>query len=196
MRAVILILGTAPFLAACDLGDFTNSEFRSAGATGISVSLDNELNGSLDGASGTVHFTSGTDDDGAQAFAGISSVGTIGVEPSVTTFYTTQWQTVGIGMINVVGDDLTGFNQTDGGAMVLTFDPTTGSVTGSDTGTYGTLQVDGTITGTDLGGAVTYAGVEGSLDGRAGTEGLIGAFHGNSDTRVYAGGLRSIAVAD
>lgn len=195
MRAAIFIFCGVPLLAACDLGDYTESGFRSATASGIPVALSNELNGSLAGPSGEVHYVSGTDEDGAHAFSGILNVGSVGIAPSTNMTYTTLWETVGIGNISVSDDYLTGYNQRDSGSMLLEYDSATGRVTGSDAGTHGTLTVNGNLSGTDLGGAVSYAGVAGTLDGVAGTTGLIGAFHGSSEDRVYAGGLRSISVA-
>ncbi len=58
------------------------------------------------------------------------------------------------------------------------------------------LTVNGTVNGTDIGGTVTFNGVQGNLDGLIGGNRAIGAFHGEGnvgpgtdDDYMYAGGF-------
>ena len=60
----------------------------------------------------------------------------------------------------------------------------------------GSLDVEGTVNGKDIGGTVTYNGVQGNLDGLIGGNRAIGAFHGEGnvgpgtdDDYMYAGGF-------
>ncbi|MEM8980692.1 MAG: hypothetical protein AAGD04_14490 [Pseudomonadota bacterium] len=60
---------------------------------------------------------------------------------------------------------------------------------GTLTGSSGDLTVNGTLSGTTLGGTVTYDGQDGTLTGLAGADQAFGAFHSASGTMIYAGGF-------
>ena len=87
----------------------------------------------------------------------------------------------------------------DRGSITLNADFATGRLTGGGTGQDGgtsnlvlnnnLLTVDGTFAGSTLGGVVTYDGVSGPLRGLVGSDEVIGAFHGHTDSQVHAGGF-------
>ena len=197
MRVGLSHIFVAAALSACSSGipeDVTRSGFLAATSAGVEVTLNNERKSDLPGSIGRVYYVTGTDSAGAAAFAGTVLSDAPGPMPGVQAYYTTNWELVGIRNIRMSGNLLIGDKFVDGGSMILTFDQSTGSLTGSNAGTSGTLSVAGTAAAGDIGGSVSYAGVTGSLDGDIGVNGLLGAYHGNSDALVYGGGLASVAV--
>ena len=87
--------------------------------------------------------------------------------------------------INLSGDIITGRAGRESGVINLTADFDAGTLTGSTGG----LEVNGRMTGSDLGGGVSYRGVRGGLDGLVGSDQAIGAFHGNNADLIYSGGF-------
>lgn len=97
------------------------------------------------------------------------------------------------------GSQLNGQSFVDRGSVSLTADFDRGTLTGGGNGLDGgltnfylkenSLSVDGTFTGQELKGTVSYDGVSGPLRGLIGGDEVIGAFHGNSDNQVHAGGF-------
>ena len=195
MKSLIPLL-VLPLVAGCSLeGDYTDSAFTSSSAV-QSASYNNEQNGSLTGTQGSVYYVTGTDDNGAHARVGFD-VGAIGTEPSGMLWYTTMYDMRGIENIRVSGELLSGNNMQDGGAVVLIFDSADGSLAGNGTSNGGaSFAIDATVSGNAISGSAVYEGKTLALDGAIGIDGLIGGFHGQSDTYVYAGGMRSISVAD
>ena len=72
------------------------------------------------------------------------------------------------------------------GSITLVADFTNNTISG----TGGQLTVNGTMgTGPDWDGAVTWRGVDGTIDGMITSGQVVGAFQGSSDDIVYAGGI-------
>lgn len=182
-------------LAACSSSienkDWTASNFRTATASGISVSLSNENSGSVSGAAGTAFFVAGTD-NGARAFAGLSPELTPGATlPGGSVLsYSGRYGVVGLENINVTETGLnegflTGRPIDVRGDITLTANVDNGTLRGN----AGDLRVSGTLDGRDIGGSVTYKGLRGALDGKIGLRGGVGAFHGNNDDMLFSGGF-------
>lgn len=76
------------------------------------------------------------------------------------------------------------------GPIILTADVAAGTVRG----TAGDFTVNGTMSGTSLGGGVTYLGVLGKLTGAVGQRGLAGAFAGETADQVIAGGIVALPI--
>ena len=55
--------------------------------------------------------------------------------------------------------------------------------------TAGALSIDGTVTGSSIGGSVDLDGTAGNLVGEIGFNGAIGAFSGGDTGRGFAGGF-------
>ncbi len=73
------------------------------------------------------------------------------------------------------------------GAITLSVDFDDRTLSGRD----GELVVNGVLAGAgnDFGGSVTWGGVEGELQGLISPDNVIGAFHGNSEDAIFAGGF-------
>jgi hypothetical protein len=180
----------------------TNSGFGSVSGSRVNVSLSNELNDTVSNASvGTVAFVTGLDLTNGQAegFAGIQSGANTGsAVTSGSANYNTTYAYQVIDDVNRTTTFLTGSRVTENGSMTLAADFNAGTLTGSNS----ELRVNGTISGTDVGGSVTviYSGfvpgsgtvsgsATGNLDGNIGSTGVIGAFHGTDSDTVFAGGF-------
>lgn len=187
----VAIFGVLGLSACVGEQDYTSSSFAtpngtSASAT-ISKSLSNEQNGQVyDASLGGAAYLTGTNSSGAHAYAGVmpgSSVGS--AVSSGTATYSADYEVAYISSISVSGNLLSGFNNTDAGTIALTLDTSAGTLTGSN----GNLTVDGDVSGTAVSGDAVYRGVSGDLTGLVGDEGTVGAFQGDSDSLVYAGGF-------
>ncbi|MEC3861150.1 hypothetical protein VK792_07630 [Mesobacterium sp. TK19101] len=82
------------------------------------------------------------------------------------------------------------------GAMTITLDMTNDSFSGASAGTVNgrpALMLSGQITGDTLTGIASYTNgtvaMTGDMIGRAGTEKVIGAYHGNNGSDSFAGGF-------
>lgn len=64
---------------------------------------------------------------------------------------------------------------------------------GTLTGSAGRLDVNGQITGQNIGGTASYRGVEADLTGRIGSTRAVGAFAGNTTDAVVVGGFKAEA---
>ena len=196
MHKILFSAVAAATLSACsgiESRDWTSSGFVTAGAGGITHSLSNLNSGSSSGTVGTVHYLSGTD-NGAQALAALGTDVNTGAPISETFYYYGPWGVRGIRNITVTETSsttgfLSGENFSDNGDIALVADYGAGTIEGSAIGSFGTLTVNGTFSGTDIGGTATYDGKTASLDGLLGTQGAVGIFQGNADDWVMAGGF-------
>jgi len=80
------------------------------------------------------------------------------------------------------------------GAMVLVGNFESNTLTGTD----GELSISGQIadSGNFLTGTVAWEGITGELSGLVGSNKSIGAFHGNDDDIVFAGGFIGTAISE
>lgn len=189
-RFLVPLLLIAPACSTISDVDWTNSGFAEVSGGEVAVDLTGEQNGTVSDTFGAVHFVSGLD-NGARAYAGIGPATDTGaVIRSGTATLTGPWEVVGIEDIVILEltdfeGRLSGQNFTNGGTITLSADFEEKTLTGSE----GPLSVNGSISGGRLSGRVTYAGDRGALGGQIGALGAVGAFHGNNDQRVFAGGF-------
>lgn len=184
--AMLLVMS----LGACEIEpDYVNSGFATPNSSGgFSEGLSNPRSGTDSDASGNgyayqVGFDGG---DGFRAVAGVLPGTTVGgAVTSGTVTYTGDYELVRVTGINVSGGLISGTPSFDSGTISLEADFGSGTLTGGD----GSLTVDGTINGRDLGGSVAYNGLGGRLDGEIGSARAVGVFHGNNDSTVYSGGF-------
>lgn len=113
---------------------------------------------------------------------------TSGLPTGVAT-YSGSYQLGAVENIVFDGTQVSGTSITLSGPISLIANVNTGALTGSGSD----IDVNGTISGGDIGGSVTFRGLDGSttgsLDGIIGSSTAIGAFHGNDSTTVFAGGF-------
>lgn len=187
MYRALVILAVIVGLPGCVVvtDDYTRSSFG-APPPGLS-DVQTE---SLGNGFGSVTLTSGTIDGDAAAYARLVTTSAGSPLPASDATFTGTYEVVGIRDIRYVldlfdDDFVTGTNFTDSGTVSLTADMSANTLTGTD----GTLFVLGTLSGSDVSGTVTYDGQSGTLDGALYAEGGVAAFHGNNDSRVFAGGI-------
>jgi len=185
VRSIVPCLTLA--LAGCVVvdDDVTRSGF------GLAPSgLNNVETDAIANSFGSVSLVTGTDTDGAGAFASIitTTAGTPLSSSDIT--YSGTYEVIGIenidNVIDLFGPDfIQGNTFSDIGTITLNANVASNTLTGSD----GTLAVSGVILGTNLDGTIIYDGQAGQLDGAIFSEGGIAAFHGSDGDRVFAGGL-------
>lgn len=186
---ILLIVCASAALSGCIVvrNDFTDSGFGPPPS-----GLNDVQTGTIGNGFGSVALVSGFDDDEneAVAYATLLTSTTGSPLPTSDVTYSGVYEIVGIDdvryIVNLVGPDyVDGRDFTDTGTLTLIADVSAGSLTGTD----GTLTVVGTHSGAALTGTVIYDGDNATLDGRLFAEGGIAAFHGNTNRRVFAGGL-------
>ena len=198
-RYFVLAAAMLPLSACSSLfAENSNSFFATPDAAGNLNELDNvsysSNNVSPLTGNGYAYQVGGNDGDGLRGYAGIiNGTGVTAPPTSGTASMSGSYALAGIANIYEYGS---GYNQTtvagtpftDGGSITLTADYGAGTLTGSAGFSY-PITVNGTISGTTLRGTVTYDGVTGPLEGLVGAIEAVGAFHGNSDTQLHAGGF-------
>lgn len=156
--------------------------------------LDDVQTATIGNGFGTVTLVTGFDDaDSVDAYASLLTSATGSPLPGSDVTYLGVYEVLVVDdiryIVNLVGPDyLRGTSYSDSGTLALTADVSTNRLMGTD----GTFSVLGIVTGSDLSGTVVYDGQSGRLDGRLFAEGGIAAFHGNDDSRVFAGGLTMV----
>lgn len=194
MKNNVLVLFCGAMLVSGCMGgdsDYTTSAFlapTSAGAAGqIPVALSNEVNENLYRAGyGGAAMVTGTTGKGAVAYAGLLPGSDGGAQvPNGSVTYTGDYEVISIKSISVSGNLLRGRNDYEFGNVTLVGDFDNGTLKGRS----GTFVVDGKINGTTLSGNVRYDSTDGALAGVIGQDAAVGAFHGNGDTTVFAGGF-------
>ena len=85
----------------------------------------------------------------------------------------------------VIDEELRGDSLRRSQPITLTVDFSQGTITGAASG----LSVDGEVRGSEIGGDVTFQGIEGDLNGLVGPDDTVGAFAGETDQKVFAGGF-------
>ncbi|MEE9454794.1 MAG: hypothetical protein V3V13_10485 [Paracoccaceae bacterium] len=173
---------------------YTDSSFEKVSATGTLAGLPlsspvgalNETG--IDGNGYSIAVGLGSDNK-YHGYAGIIQTGVIASPPTTgsvvmsgkyyAALYTSITETNGVPS----GSSATDFNHD----MTATIDFAAGTMIGEGDGQD--LTINGTFSGTDINGTVTYFGVTGALDGILVPTQAIGIFHGHDDTMVYAGGF-------
>ncbi len=192
-------------LSACSesISDPTTSAFSQPNAVGTIQNTDAaRLAGSdSSGVTGNVYGYEAGSIDGEvfAAFSGVAAGASVTPPPaSGPATYTGTFEVGVVGSIFDTGSGYSGSVTTDNGSITLNADFDAGTLTGSGTGVNdftnfvlngNELEVNGTITGTQLRGTATYDGVSGPLNGLIGSDEVIGVFHGNSDSQTHAGGF-------
>lgn len=174
----------------------------------VPVRLENEVNSSVSNRGiGTVAYVTGfnPDERRVEGYAGVAPGFRVGTAPRGTANFSARYQYLVYTNIQDTGTAITGIRGGEVGTIRLRADFDNGSVSGST----GDLTVDARIVGgagTASGGramtgriTATYAGrtpttsvsgsVEGEITGHIGSRGVIGAFRGQDDDTVIAGGL-------
>lgn len=193
MRILTLtaIIGSSLVLSACQTTQdrATLSSFTSPSASGnISGDLSGNPTGvRIDSSGDGFAYTAGSiDGEGLSAQAGLVAGTTVNFHPSEGTgTYEGVYELVQVSAISVSGDRISGFTSPRNGTITLTADYLAGTLTGS----ADSLEVDGVMDGRTLGGTVTYRDVRGQLSGLVGGDKTVGAFHGNDEDLIYAGGF-------
>jgi len=194
-------------MAACNLtgGDISESRFATPSSSGTfsepgrDILRDSGLRSSTTNNLVAYNIT-GADFEGFRATAGIASGASVTApQDGGNATLSGRFDLVTMQSITESGDRISGVSFGDFGNLTLVADfvddTLTGSSTGFDAGSLNTrlrnnpISVDGTISGTTLSGTVTYNGVTGPLQGLVGGNEAIGAFHGNSDSQIHAGGF-------
>lgn len=176
------------------------ARFVDVGSNGLAdIDLTDERNRTVSNAVGTVAYVAGIDTERAQVVTAVGYVETGGVGEAVTSGtidYDVSYG--GVAAYNIyrpasssqggaIGADL----ELVRGDVILTADFDQGVLTGGDD----VIDVNGVISGTDLGGSVGLThpsyptfGVDADLEGAIGADGVIGAFKGVSDDDVTVSG--------
>ena len=187
----IAVLVAATALSACGADHYTDSGFASVSPTGeFSQDLDSEQSGGLALAGTGFVFHTGAlpNGDGFLGEAGILPTSNVGALPvSGTIGYAGQYQVGLIENIELSGNLLTGTQDIENGSIFLTASIDEGTITG--TSDNSALVVNGTVSGGNIGGSVTYNGQSGDLDGIYGEDAAVGIFHGNNAETIFAGGF-------
>lgn len=195
-RLIAVPLLVTPLWGCSMLDIYTESGFFQPGsAGGTPVGLENvTASGVVEHTSiGGVQYLTYFDSGFAGAKAGVLADSDVGsVLTAGEAVYSAAYEVAAMNDLQIRrgsggsdGYHYAGFSNVDSGNIVLTADFGAATIRGED----GRLKVDGTISGGDIGGNVTYGGREGDLEGIIGKFGAIGAFHGNSADMVYAGGF-------
>lgn len=171
----------------------------------MNVSLSSESNGSVSsGSVGRVAFVTGLDLSSGQAlgYVGIAPGANVGsTETSGSASYSTQYEYQVIDNVARTSSTIGGDRLSEDGNLTLNANFGAGTLTGSNS----ELSVNGTINGRDLDGTVTAnysatvigsgglttvnGSVDGDLSGMIGSDGVIGAFHGNDSNTILVGGI-------
>ena len=205
MRFCLLVLaGFGMSGCALGLGDPTNTSFATPTVTGFLDEVDRGARGGSDFSdetgNGYGYQVGAVDEDGLQGFAGLVPGASVTAAPtSGAAVMTGQFELAAIKYIITNGTSVSGQSFLDRGDVSLNVDFANGRVTGGGTGLDGGLVnialdnneliVDGRFTGDRMTGTVTYDGVSGSLEGLAGSDEVIGSFHGHTDSALFAGGF-------
>ena len=140
------------------------------------------------------------DDQNLEGFAGLVPGATVAPPLSGgTASYQGRFEVAVLGDITRTSDSVGFTSFSDDGVLTLIANFDDQTLTGHGLGRDGgdinplldnnELAVDGRFDGNALEGSVTYNGVTGPLLGLVGADEVIGAFHGNSDTQLHAGGF-------
>jgi hypothetical protein len=213
MSAKILsvLCGAMALLAGCGAavdGALTQDELTTTGfvrAPNISnsgvidIGLENDVTTrvaqtSPGSGSGYAFQTGAIPNEGLFAVAGLLPNTTVTAVPtSGFASYSGSYNLVQVSNINISGGEIQGTPELLTEPLTLIANFANDKLVddgGSD------LQVNGTVNGTDIGGTVTFNGVQGNLDGLIGGNRAIGAFHGEGnvgpgtdDDYMYAGGF-------
>lgn len=192
MRSVFCLAVCAAALSACVEPDVTISGFDKPAAGGrpnVTVSAY-EWGQHTSGVTGNryAYEVGPTLYDKFGAYAGIS--GTPSVTPPPTSgvvVMTGTYEAAYMFGINSTFASASGFAGETTGPMVVTVDYGTGSLQGSSTS--GLLSVNGNFSGTSLTGTATFDGLAGPMEGLVGGDEAIAVFHGQSDSKIHAGGF-------
>lgn len=187
------VLGTLAALSGCgSSGGFIDSGFQTPAGLGSGVFIahdyDSHSGANLyDAALGAgVAYVVGSDSSGAHGRAGVMPGSDVGADlTSGVARFDTTYALREASALFVRDDTLRGFIGADSGSLTLTADLARGTIRGTD----GALEVDARVTGGTMTGTVDYLGDDGVLRGLVGADGVVGAFHGTSETSVFAGGL-------
>ena len=210
-KIISLLCGAMGLLAGCDAAatdPLTQNELTTTGFvrapnisnTGfIDIGLQNDVTTrvaqtSLGSGSGYAFQTGAIPNEGLFAVAGLLPNTTVTAVPT-TGFasYSGSYNLVQVSNINISGGEIRGTPAllTEPLTLIANF---ANDKLVDDGGSN--LQVNGIVSGTDIGGTVTYNGVQGNLDGLIGGNRAIGAFHGEGnvgpgtqDDYMYAGGF-------
>ncbi len=192
MKNFILGLGAAACVSACSLTDVTTSGFDKPSSTGRPNGTTSAYEWGADTSAVTsnryAYEVGPTWLDKFGAFSGISSGASVTAPPdtgvvTMTGSYEAAYM-FGIEAGFVVSS---GYASRDSGSMSVSVDYAAGTLVGGSND--GTLAVNGTFTGTSLGGSATFDGVSGPLKGLVGGNEAIGVFHGHNSTTTHAGGF-------
>lgn len=182
-------------LAACQStqDSATRSGFTQPNSGGtIGAGIENNFNKInrvvRDDSGGGFAYASGTlNGEGFGAYSGLLP-GTR-VTPTAlsgTAAYDARYSLTEITGIDLNGNRLTGRSTVTSGSITLNANVANGTLRGADS----RLTVIGDLeAGNNLGGNVSWRGVSGPLDGLISGDEVIGVFHGNSETVIFAGGL-------
>lgn len=126
--------------------------------------------------------------DGFVGFASLLPRTSVRPQPNRgTATYDASYNVLMITGIDLNGQLLSGQIRGDSGNITLRADFDANTLNGSD----GDLRVRGELVDgqRSFGGRVNYRGVQGALRGRAGSDEVVGAFHGNDENLIYSGGF-------
>lgn len=192
MNKLLLGLGAAACVSACGLTDVTTSGFDKPSSTGRPNGTTSAYEWGADTSLVTgnryAYEVGPTFWDKFGAFSGISSGAAVTAPPaSGVVTMTGSYQAAY--MFGIDGGFVvsTGYANETAGSMSVSVDYGAGTLTGGSSS--GRLSVNGTFTGTSLGGTASFDGVSGPLDGLVGGDEAIGVFHGHNSTKTHAGGF-------
>ena len=187
-------------IAACSGGASDNpvgSGFLPVnGANQVDVYLEDVSHDSVSNAQvGTVAYVAGVVPDVGQiaAYSGIAPNPNVGsAQTSGSATYLADYEYYLVDRISRSPTLVTGTLYQEAGTIALNANFNTGQLTGN----AATLDVNGTISGSNIGGTVTAdygflpsESLTGSLTGNIGTNGVIGAFTGQDSNTALAGGF-------
>lgn len=192
MKISISLLVVGSLLAACSSRQeqATNSSFATPDSSGsFSAPLGSAATRVVKDANGEGYaYQVGTDSRGLAGQSGLLPGTT--TQPWASTGTATfkgTYNLLEVSGIGISNDRISGVRSASGGSITLTADFAKNTLTGTSSG--GLLVVNGAMTGNAMGGTVTYKGVAGDLTGVAGTDQAFGAFQGNNENLIYAGGF-------
>ena len=169
--------------------DQTDSGFADIDSSGsVMETLDQQSFAWLIDADGDgFGYSSGTEPGGGlRALSGFTKASDIDLRPVTSVgSYTGRYELIEVYDIEVSFGYVSGSQRRVTDEIVLDADFAAGTLTGRS----GQLSVSGRAIGSQLTGSVTYRGVSGDLQGNLGDDKAIGAFHGNDDDLIYAGGF-------
>ena len=205
MKKTLVALVAVSGVAGCLEADQTSSAVRTPNSAGVisgSTSSNSERGSDVSSVTGNTYAyaAGGIESAGLQGFAGIVSGASVTAPPVTgSAVMTGDFEVAVLEAIFVVGDQVQASGYTDRGSLSLTADFDDRTLTGTGTGIDGgisnfyannnVLTVNGTFSGDELSGTVSYDGVSGPMTGLVGSNEAIGVFHGNDDHQVHAGGF-------